>query len=101
VGDAAAGKRTLVVRLPLPWVARGYAIAAAAAYLSLAAGVLMGRIPPIALIAGLTVPTALSVGRDLARMADRPYALIPAMAAQIRVHLYVGLLLAASYLVAG
>lgn len=99
-GDAAAGKRTLVVRLPLHRIVWGYGVAVATAYLAIAAGVAGGWLPPVALLAGLTLPMAIAVGRDLARAPDRPYALITAMATQIRMHLYVGLLLATSYFIA-
>ncbi|WP_376792529.1 prenyltransferase [Thermoflexus sp.] len=99
-GDAAAGKRTLVVRLPLHRIAWGYGIAVATAYLAIAAGVAGGWMPPAALLAGLTLPMAIAVGRDLTRAPDRPYALIAAMATQIRLHLYVGLLLTVSYFIA-
>ncbi len=97
-GDAAAGKRTLVVRLPPRWVIRGYTFAIAAVYLLIGAGIGLGKIPAVALITWLTIPMAISVGRDLARAFHRPYALLSAMKAQIRIHLYVGLTLAASYL---
>ncbi len=99
-GDAAAGKRTLVVRLPLHRIAWGYGVAVATAYVAIGVGVAGGWMPPVALLAGLTLPMAIAVGRDLARAPDRPYALIAAMAAQIRLHLFVGLLLAASYFIA-
>ncbi len=98
VGDAAAGKRTLVVRLPHRWVVWVYGLGVGMAYLLIGAGVILGRIPPGGLAAWLTVPLAVQVGRRLAGSAQQPYELIPAMATQIRLHLYVGLVLAASYL---
>jgi 1,4-dihydroxy-2-naphthoate octaprenyltransferase len=98
-GDAAAGKRTLAVRLSGRWRARIYGIGVAAAYLFVGIAVILRWMPPWTVAVGVTLPMAVSVGRSLARFAEQPYALIPAMATQIRLHLYAGLLLAASYLV--
>ncbi len=99
VGDARAGKHTLVVRLAPAWVVWAYGVGAAAAYLVVGAGVLLGQMPPVALAVWLTLPLAVKVGRYLAGHMGQPYGLIPAMAEQIRLHLFAGLILAAGYLV--
>jgi 1,4-dihydroxy-2-naphthoate octaprenyltransferase len=58
VGDRAAGKRTLVVRLGEAHSARLYGVSIAAAYLSLAPFVLTGLPVLVALAATLTLPLA-------------------------------------------
>ena len=89
--DAAAGKRTLVVRLGARW---GYVALAAAAYLWLAAAVVLGFLP-VACALGL-LPAALSfkAGRPLLRDADRPERLVPAIKATIAAANLQGLLMA-------
>jgi 1,4-dihydroxy-2-naphthoate octaprenyltransferase len=58
-GDAATGKRTLVVRLGAPAAARLYAILTVAAYLWLSAAWRMGLPPLVALLACAPAPIAL------------------------------------------
>jgi 1,4-dihydroxy-2-naphthoate octaprenyltransferase len=57
-GDAAGGKRTLVVRLGAPWAARLYVAVLAAAYLSLPLLVTFGLPPRIAIAVSTTAPLA-------------------------------------------
>lgn len=95
--DGAAGKRTLVVRWRPEAVLRGYAIAVTAAFLSVAAGVLLGLLPLPALLALFGVPLALRVHAGLGRAYDRPYDLMPTMALNIQLHLVVGGLLLLAY----
>ena len=64
-GDARAGKRTLPVRFSRDAVITGYRVAAAAAYVIVAVGVVVGLLPLPALLALLTVPLALQVSRGL------------------------------------
>ncbi len=97
-GDAAAGKRTLAVRLPARWLAVIYGVAMAAVYLSVGIAAALKLMPVWSMAVAITLPMAISVGRALARFPEQPYALIPAMATQIRLHLYAGLLLTTSYL---
>ena len=98
-GDARAGKRTLPVRWTRGAVVAGYRIAAAAAYAIVVVGVLAGVLPVPALLALLTVPLALQVSRGLEPNYDNPYGLMAIMGVNIKVHLYVGLLLIAAYLI--
>jgi 1,4-dihydroxy-2-naphthoate polyprenyltransferase len=57
-GDAASGKRTLVVRLGGPWAARLYVLVVSAAYLTLPLLVSEGLPPRIAIAASTTAPLA-------------------------------------------
>jgi 1,4-dihydroxy-2-naphthoate octaprenyltransferase len=57
-GDAATGKRTLVVLLGGPWAARLYVLVVAAAYLTLPLWVSCGLPPRIAIAASTTSPLA-------------------------------------------
>ena len=98
-GDARAGKRTLPVRLAKPTVIAGYRLAAIAAYAILVVGVVLGLLPVTVLLALLTIPLALQVSRGLEPNYDNPYGLMAVMGVNIKVHLYVGLLLLAGYLV--
>jgi 1,4-dihydroxy-2-naphthoate octaprenyltransferase len=96
-GDARAGKRTLPVRLPRDTVINGYVVAVAAAFGTIVVGVALGLLPIPALLALLAVPLAGRVRDGLRRYYEQPYGLMAVMAANIRVHLYVGVLLLAAY----
>jgi 1,4-dihydroxy-2-naphthoate polyprenyltransferase len=58
IGDAATGKRTLVVRLGGAWSARLYVLVVSAAYLALPVWVSYGLPPRIAIAASTTAPLA-------------------------------------------
>jgi 1,4-dihydroxy-2-naphthoate octaprenyltransferase len=96
-GDAAVGKRTLPVRWPRQRVIAGFDAAAALAYVLVVLGALLGILPGWTLLALATIPLALSVHRGLVRHYDRPYDLMPAMQANIGLHLVTGLLIVAGY----
>jgi 1,4-dihydroxy-2-naphthoate polyprenyltransferase len=96
-GDARAGKRTLPVRLPQAAVVNGYTVAAVAAFGVIVLGVLAGLLPIPALVALLPLPLVMRVRDGLTRYYDQPYGLMAVMAVNIRVHLYVGVLLLLSY----
>ena len=98
--DAAAGKRTLPVRLSKRAVVRGYIAAVAVAFGVIAVLALAGLLVRPALIALAAAPIAVPVARALGRFYDDPYALMPAMGRNIQLHLATGLLLVAGYLVA-
>lgn len=70
--DAAARKRTLVVRLGAERSAPGYLYIAALAYGVLLAAVGLRALPGIALLALLAAPLTLRAGRTLLRHAARP-----------------------------
>src|SRR5205085_9107417 len=71
-GDAAAGKRTLPVRLSREAVINLYASAIAATYLVIAVGAISGIIARPALIALVTIPMALKVLRGMRAAYEDP-----------------------------
>ncbi len=98
--DAAAGKRTLPVRLSKQSVLRGYDLAIGVTFaliIALASGGLIARPAIIALAA---LPLAFPVRPALRDSYESPYALMPAMARNIQLHLVTGLLLVAGYVIA-
>jgi 1,4-dihydroxy-2-naphthoate octaprenyltransferase len=97
-GDALAGKKTLPVRWSKAAVIGGFDASAGGAFLSVAAGVAVGLLPIPALLVLLAVPLAVRVHSGLGHFYDNPYALMDTMAANIRLHMNVGLLLLAGYL---
>ena len=98
--DAAAGKRTLVVRLSSAAVIRVYLAAALGAFVLIVAGVAAGLLPLPTLLALVALPLAFRVYRGLETFYTSPYGLMSVMATNIRLHLVVGGLLLAGYLVA-
>jgi 1,4-dihydroxy-2-naphthoate octaprenyltransferase len=99
-GDAKAGKRTLPVRLSKRWVIRGFDAAAAATFLVVGGGVAVGLLPVPTLVVLLAVPLARRVHGGLILFYDNPYALMASMGTNIQLHMTVGVLLVAGYLVA-
>jgi 1,4-dihydroxy-2-naphthoate octaprenyltransferase len=100
-GDAAAGKRTLPVRLSKEAVITIYVAAVAVTYLLIGVGAISGILPRPTLLALLTIPIAVRVVRGLWRDYDDPYALMfSSMGKNVQLHLFTGLLLLAGYLVA-
>jgi 1,4-dihydroxy-2-naphthoate octaprenyltransferase len=97
-GDARAGKRTLPVRYSPGAILRGYDLAVAAAYATVVVGVVVGVLPVAALLVLTTVPLARRVHDGLRPNYDSPYGLMAVMAVNIRLHLLVGLLLLAAYI---
>jgi 1,4-dihydroxy-2-naphthoate octaprenyltransferase len=98
--DAIAGKRTLPVRWSKATVIRAYVAATAVAYALIAGGAALGILPWPTLIALVTIPLAVRVTRGIRESYEDPYALMPTMATNIKLHLYTGLLLFAGYLIA-
>lgn len=96
-GDAHAGKRTLPVRWSRQTVIAAYGLAALAAYATVVLGVAFGLLPVPALLVLGSVPLAVRVWRGLEPNYDNPYALMPIMGTNIRLHLTAGLLLLAAY----
>jgi 1,4-dihydroxy-2-naphthoate octaprenyltransferase len=98
--DAAAGKRTLPVRLSKNAVVRLYELSVAVAF-GLVAGFAIGHVTPRPTIIALAaLPLAFPVRRALRESYESPYALMPAMAKNIQLHLATGLLLVLGYLIA-
>ncbi len=100
VGDAAAGKRTLIVRFSPELVQTGYAVTVVAAFACIVAEVLAGVTPVWTLLALVTAPLAWRVWTGLRAHYSDPYALMPTMQSNILLHLLTGLLLVIGYVVA-
>jgi 1,4-dihydroxy-2-naphthoate polyprenyltransferase len=98
--DAAAGKRTLPVRLSKDVIVNGYAAAVAVAFGLIVVFAVGGWIVRPAIIALAAAPLALPVYRALKSSYDQPYALMPAMAKNIQLHLATGVLLILGYVIA-
>lgn len=96
--DARAGKRTLPTRLDRPQTINGYFMAALAAFAVIAVGVLAGVLPIPTLLALLPLPLIWRVRDGLVKYFDQPYGLMSIMAVNIKVHLYVGVLLFVGYM---
>jgi 1,4-dihydroxy-2-naphthoate octaprenyltransferase len=99
--DERAGKRTLVVRLPITVAVIGYGLMVGGAYVTILAGVLAGALAVPALLALLTLPAAWKAFALLRREYAFPYRLIPANAGTIFTHLTTGMLLFFGYVIAG
>jgi 1,4-dihydroxy-2-naphthoate octaprenyltransferase len=99
-GDAAVGKRTLIVRWTPRQVERAYAASTITAFVLIAAGPALGITPWWTLAALVTAPMARSAYKGIVANYDQPYALMPAMQTNIALHLCTGLLLVAGYVVA-
>ncbi len=97
-GDASAGKRTLPVRWPKGDVIRVFDGAAAGSFAVVVLGVVANLLPLPTLLALLAIPLAMRVHAGLVKFYDSPYALMDTMAANIRLHLNVSLLILLGYL---
>ena len=96
--DAAAGKRTLVVRLGRRGAVAVYELFLFIAYGSVAAGVAMGWMPPLACVVALVAPLSWKAVRVLRAHPAEVRALLPAMAATIGQQAAFLLLLTGAYL---
>ena len=96
-GDARAGKRTVAVRFSREWILRGYDAFAVTGFALVVAGGLWGPLPRWTPLAVLAAPLAWRVRRSLRAHYDSPYELIPAMGANIALHLFTGVGLIAGY----
>jgi 1,4-dihydroxy-2-naphthoate octaprenyltransferase len=96
-GDAQAGKRTLPVRLDRETVINVYLVAALAAFVVVAGGVVAGILPIPSLLALLALPLVPRIHQGLQRYYEQPYGLMAFMAVNVRLHLYVGALLLLAY----
>lgn len=95
-GDAAAGKRTLVVRLRPPVAKWGYLLVAILAYAWLVAMVAVDTLPQKAAAAALTIALSFPAARDLLEYASEPAQLRPAIKRTILAANLHGLILAAT-----
>jgi len=99
LGDEAAGKRTLIVRLSPAQVQTVYATGVGAAFVCIVAEVVSGVTPAWTLLALATLPLAWCVWRGLRAHYGEPYALMPTMQSNIVLHLLTGLLLVIGYVI--
>ena len=99
VGDAAAGKRTLPVQLPQGVVTGVYFVAALIAFATVIGGVIGGLLPVPTLLALVAAPLAWRVHGGIRQFYSQPYALMGFMGINVNLHLYVGGLLLAGYLI--
>jgi 1,4-dihydroxy-2-naphthoate octaprenyltransferase len=99
-GDAAAGKRTLPVRLSKDAVIRLYEASVLVAFGLIAGGAISGLLVRPAILALLAAPLALQVRRGLIDSYDDPYALMPSLGVGVNLHLFTGMLLIAGYVIA-
>ena len=98
--DAAAGKRTLPVRLSERAVVGGYVAAVGLTFALIAVFGIAGLTVRPTLIALAAAPLAVPVYRALRDSYSQPYALMPAMGKNIQLHLATGILLIAGYVIA-
>jgi 1,4-dihydroxy-2-naphthoate polyprenyltransferase len=98
--DAAAGKGTLPVRLSRDAVITVYALAVAVTFGLIAIFAIAGLTVRPTIIALAAAPLALPVYRALRESYESPYALMPAMARNIQLHLATGVLLILGYVIA-
>jgi 1,4-dihydroxy-2-naphthoate octaprenyltransferase len=98
-GDAHAGKRTLPVRLSREAVIRIYDGSVAVAFAVVIVGVVIGVLPVPALLVLALVPLARRVSGGIRANYDNPYGLMAFMGVNIRLHLYAGLALLATYVI--
>jgi 1,4-dihydroxy-2-naphthoate polyprenyltransferase len=97
--DARAGKRTLPVRWPRNLVINAYVVSVTAAFLIIAGGVVAGLLPIPALVALAAIPLARRVYDGLQQYYESPYGLMAVMAVNVKLHMVVGVLLLAAYLI--
>ncbi len=97
--DEKAGKRHLVVRLGLKKASQVYSVLLYLSYLSVLAGVVLKALPVWSLIAFVTFPLAQNTLKIVKSNYNRFQELTPANAGTIKLHLNIGLLIAASFVV--
>jgi 1,4-dihydroxy-2-naphthoate octaprenyltransferase len=96
-GDAASGKRTVAVRFGRNTIVRGYDVLVTAAFGLIVIGAAVGLLPRWTLLACVAAPFAIRVHRGLRNHYDEPYGLLPALTANIGLHLLAGLGLIVAY----
>lgn len=99
--DKASQKKHLVVRLGRRRAAVGYLFLIATAYLAILANILSGTVPLPAFAVFLTVPIAINAVRTIFKHFEDPLGLTPAYKKTIQLHLFIGLILSASYIISG
>ena len=97
-GDAAAGKRTLPVRLSPRAVQTGYLVGALAAFAVIAASVAAGLLPWPTLVALAVVPLAFRIHAGIRTHYESPYTLMAVMGQNVNLAVFAGGLLLVGYL---
>ncbi len=96
-GDEAARKRTVAVRFRPQVIVRGYDGLVVVGFMLIVLGVIAGLLPAGTLVSLTAAALAVRVHRGLAKHYDEPYLLVPALSANIALHLVVGIGLVAGY----
>jgi 1,4-dihydroxy-2-naphthoate polyprenyltransferase len=97
--DEAVGKNHLVIRLGKKRAVTGYVLLMVATYLAVVIGVVTNNLPPITLIALLTMPIAYKATKVAQDNYEDSAKLVPANVSTILNHLLTGLLLIVSFIV--
>ncbi len=92
--DIETGKHTAVVTLGKARARWVYVLILACTYLQIIGGVILSIIPPLSLIALLTIPLAIVAVKKLFRVYNDPRGIVPVCGMTIVIHLTTGLLLA-------
>ena len=97
--DEAVGKKHMVIRLGKKQAVNGYILLMLATYLTIVIGVVTDSLPPITLIALLTMPIAFKAIKTAQENYDDSIKLVPANVGTIINHLLTGVLLIASFFI--
>jgi 1,4-dihydroxy-2-naphthoate octaprenyltransferase len=92
--DKKTGKHTAVVTIGKSRARWVYALILAVTYLQIVAGVVLSIIPPLSLIALLTIPLSAVAVRKLFHVYNDPRGIVPVCGMTIIIHLTTGILLA-------
>lgn len=96
--DMDAKKNNMIVRLGRQRAVKGYEIIIYATYISILVGVVFQWIPPLTLLAMLTLPMALKAIRIARAYYDDYLKLAPANAKTVMLHMLTGILLTIAYI---
>ncbi|MCK4777174.1 MAG: 1,4-dihydroxy-2-naphthoate octaprenyltransferase [Actinomycetia bacterium] len=91
--DKSVGKNHLIVLLGRKNASKGYIVLISLIYLSILIPVVMNILPLTFLLAAITIPIAVKAVKVTLNNYNKIEEIIPAMAAQIQLHLMIGLLL--------
>ncbi len=97
--DDEAGKKTLVALIREDSVVTGFLISVGVVYAIILIGAITRILPLSSILALLTIPVALNVGRMIKGNLGNPYGLMPAMSLNINLYVYTTLLLILGYIV--
>jgi 1,4-dihydroxy-2-naphthoate octaprenyltransferase len=98
--DAAAGKRTLVVRWSPQQVTSAFLVSALAAFGVLVIAAMFGVVPRPTLLAVLALPLVFQIYRGIREHYSSPYELMATMGTNVQLHALFGVLLLVGYAIA-